>query len=56
MAIYQAPQRDMKFVMDELLDMQSHYAQLPGCENASLEIVNAIREEGANFAHKYWPR
>ncbi len=49
MAIYQAPQRDMKFVMDELLDMQSHYAQLPGCENASIEIVNAIREEGAKF-------
>ncbi len=49
MAIYQAPQRDMKFVMDELLNMHSHYKDLPGCENASPDIVNAIREEGAKF-------
>ena len=52
MAIYQAPQRDMKFVMDELLDMQNHYAKLPNCENASPEIISAIREEGAKFCTK----
>jgi len=50
MTVYQAPQREMKFVMDELLDMQSHYASLPGCEDASVEIIDAIREEGAKFA------
>jgi len=49
MTVYQAPQRDMKFVMDELLDMPSHYASLPGCEDASVEIVDAIREEAAKF-------
>ena len=50
MTVYQAPQRDMKFVMDELLDLQSHYASLPGCEDASPEIIDAIREEGAKFS------
>jgi len=49
MTVYKAPQRDMKFVMDELLDMQSHYASLPGCEDASVEIVDAIREEAAKI-------
>jgi 3-(methylsulfanyl)propanoyl-CoA dehydrogenase len=50
MTVYQAPQREMKFVMDELLDMPSHYASLPGCEDATVEIIDAIREEGAKFA------
>ncbi len=49
MAVYEAPQRDMKFVMDELLNMQAHYASLPGCEIASEEIVDIIRSEGAKF-------
>jgi len=47
---YQAPQRDMKFVMNELLDYPAHYASLPNCEDASIEIVDAIREEGAKFS------
>jgi alkylation response protein AidB-like acyl-CoA dehydrogenase len=47
---YQAPQRDMKFVMNELLDYPAHYAALPNCEDASIEIVDAIREEGAKFS------
>ncbi len=46
---YVAPQREIKFVMDELHDMQSHYKTLKGCEDASEEIVDAIREEGAKF-------
>jgi len=50
MSDYQAPQRDIKFVMNELLDMPAHYASLPNCEDASVEIVDAIREEGAKFA------
>jgi len=49
MTVYKAPQRDMKFVMDELLDMPSHYASLPGCEDATVEIVDAIREEAAKL-------
>ncbi len=50
MPVYQTPQRDIKFVMDEVLEMPSHYASLPGYEDASVEIVDAIREEASKFA------
>ena len=49
MTTYQAPQRDMQFVMDEVLDFQSHYKNLPGCEDVTLELISAIRTEGAKF-------
>ncbi|WP_027854207.1 acyl-CoA dehydrogenase C-terminal domain-containing protein [Marinobacterium litorale] len=49
---YKAPQRDIQFVLNELLDMQQHYQSLPGCEDASPEMVSAIIEEGAKFAER----
>ncbi|MFC3283444.1 acyl-CoA dehydrogenase C-terminal domain-containing protein [Litchfieldella rifensis] len=49
---YQAPLRDLRFVMDEMLDFPSHYARLPGGEEASPDVVNAILEEGARFARE----
>ncbi|WP_136253772.1 acyl-CoA dehydrogenase C-terminal domain-containing protein [Onishia niordana] len=49
---YQAPLRDMRFVMDELLDFPGHYARLPGGEDATPDVVGAILEEGARFSRE----
>lgn len=50
MPSYQAPLRDMRFVMDEMLDYPAHYAALPSGDDASPDVVSAILEEGARFA------
>ena len=50
MPVYQAPQRDIRFVVHELLDLPSHYQQLQGCEPLERETLDAIVEEGAKFA------
>ncbi|MCW8885613.1 MAG: acyl-CoA dehydrogenase C-terminal domain-containing protein [Motiliproteus sp.] len=47
---YKAPLRDIRFVLHELLEMDKHYASLPGAEEATPELVDAILEEGAKFA------
>jgi len=49
---YKAPLRDMSFVLNEVLEMDKHYASLPGCEDASPDMVSAIVEEGAKFAER----
>ena len=49
MAVYKAPIRDMQFVIHELLDAQRTFAELPGCEEASADIVDSILEEGAKL-------
>ena len=48
---YKAPIRDMKFVMQELLDCDSHYQKL-GYEDASLDMVDAIMGEAAKFTEQ----
>ena len=45
---YKAPVRDMKFVMQELLNCEDHYQEL-GYEDASLDMVDAIMTEAAKF-------
>jgi alkylation response protein AidB-like acyl-CoA dehydrogenase len=52
MSEYKAPLRDMQFVLNELLDAPSHYASLPGAEEATEDMVSAILEEGARFAER----
>ncbi|OPX56536.1 acyl-CoA dehydrogenase C-terminal domain-containing protein [Oceanospirillum multiglobuliferum] len=52
MPTYKAPLRDIRFVMDELLDFPTHYAQLPNGDDASPEIVSAILQEGAKFTEE----
>ncbi|GAB2794155.1 phenylacyl-CoA dehydrogenase [Halomonas shantousis] len=49
---YQAPLRDMRFVMDELLDYPAHYAHLPNADDVSPDVVSAILEEGARFTRE----
>ncbi len=49
---YKAPLRDIKFVMNELLDSEQHYAKLEGGEDATPDMVDAIIGEGAKFCEQ----
>lgn len=50
MPTYKAPLRDIQFVMNEVLDTENLYQSLPGYEEATPDLMNAIIEEGAKFA------
>ncbi|MFD2366205.1 acyl-CoA dehydrogenase [Pseudoduganella sp. GCM10020061] len=45
---YQAPLKDMMFVLNELAGL-STINQLPGCEDATVDTVEAVLEENAKF-------
>jgi butyryl-CoA dehydrogenase len=45
---YQAPIKDMLFVMNELANLQA-VSELPGCEDATPETAEAVLEESAKF-------
>ncbi len=49
MAEYKAPLRDMQFCLYELLNYENHCATLPGGEDATPDMVNAILEEASKF-------
>jgi len=49
MSEYIAPVRDMQFVLRELAGLEQ-VAQLPGCEEATPDLVDAILEEASRFA------
>ncbi|MCB1752306.1 MAG: acyl-CoA dehydrogenase C-terminal domain-containing protein [Gammaproteobacteria bacterium] len=49
MPSYQAPIRDLRFVYHELLDADRTLSVLPGFEETSPELVDAILEEGAKL-------
>jgi alkylation response protein AidB-like acyl-CoA dehydrogenase len=48
MTMYQAPQRDMRFVLHELLEVEK-LAELPGYEDSTADVIDAVIEEGAKF-------
>ena len=50
MSEYVAPLRDMQFVLKELAGIDQ-VAQLPGYEDASVDLVDAVLEEAAKFAN-----
>jgi alkylation response protein AidB-like acyl-CoA dehydrogenase len=49
MSEYRAPLDDMRFVLKELAGLDQ-VAQLPGCEEAAADVVDAVLEEAAKFA------
>ena len=51
MSEYIAPVRDMQFVLKELAGLEQ-VAQLPGCEEATPDLVDAVLEEAARFAEE----
>ncbi len=52
MGQYNAPLRDMHFVLHELLDVGSELKALPAYAEVDIGTVNQILEEGAKFASK----
>lgn len=46
---YQAPLREMRFLINDVADFDS-VRQLPGCEELSSDLVDAILEEAARFS------
>jgi acyl-CoA dehydrogenase len=49
MSTYAAPIRDMKFVINELVGLDQISA-LPGCEEVTADLVDAVLEEAGKFA------
>lgn len=49
MTVYNAPTKDMQFVLNDVLQI-SKYSNLPGFSDASEDVVEAILEEGAKLA------
>ena len=41
---YKAPLRDISFVMNELLEAEAFYQTLPGFEEATRDLMDAIVE------------
>ncbi len=49
MVSYKAPLDDIRFLLNEVLDYEDQIATLPGYEEATAEMLEAILEEGAKF-------
>lgn len=49
---YQAPLRDIRFVLNDLLEAPDHYARLPGAEEFGPDLLDAVVTEGARFAEE----
>ena len=50
MTIYNAPLRDMQFLMHEVLNVTAELAPITKYADADVDTINAVLEEGAKFA------
>ena len=52
MSRYTAPLADLRFALYDVLQVDKVYARLPGCEDASRDVIDAVLEEAAKFAEQ----
>ncbi len=50
MPAYKAPVRDMQFVRNEVFDFYKHWQSLPGCADATPDVMAAVVEAVATFS------
>jgi alkylation response protein AidB-like acyl-CoA dehydrogenase len=49
---YEPPWRDMRFVIEELLDLPAHWARMPALAHADAELAAQLIDEAGRFARK----
>ena len=52
MAKYEAPLRDMRFVLHEVLGVEQGFSALPGQDETSADLINAVLEEAAKLCQE----
>jgi alkylation response protein AidB-like acyl-CoA dehydrogenase len=52
MARYAAPLADLRFALYDVLDIESLFKRLPGCETATRDVIDAILDEAAKFTEQ----
>ncbi len=52
MGEYKVPHRDIRFVLNEVLNAQEHYSGLSNCEEATPDMIDAILDEAGKFAER----
>lgn len=52
MTRYTAPLADLRFALHDVLDVTAAYTKLPGCTDATRDVVDAVLEEAAKFAEQ----
>ena len=52
MAKYEAPLRDMQFVLHEVLGVEAGFSVLPGQDETSAELINAVLEQAAKLCEE----
>ena len=52
MTTYKVPLRDMRFVMQDLLNYEQHYQSLPACDEVNQELIDAILGEASKFSEE----
>ena len=51
MGEYRVPHRDIRFVLNELLNVEQHYQEL-NCEEATPDMIDAILDEAGKFSER----
>ena len=49
---YKAPLQDINFLINDVFDFQKHYKNIPGGDEATPEMVDAIIGEAARFSEE----
>lgn len=52
MATYEAPLRDMRFVLHEVLGVEKRFSALPGQQDTSTDLIDAVLEEAGKFCEE----